>query len=188
MSEETQLVFPARTAIDVLTLAVALPTAVVALGFGLYFLIFPADAPAAPGVRLPFLSPATSDLVVLTAALSGIVIWLCARGFGALLRMLDRRPILVADLDGLRFDPTLCRKPVPWSDVRRIRATIAWKGPNKLIFDLRRRIWATESPLTARQVNIGGLHLDSIGWVTRDVVDRLEALRLRASRDPGAGG
>lgn len=187
MSGETEVVIPARIAANVTTLAAALPAAVVALGFGLYFLIFPDAAPAAPGVRIPFLSPAASDRVVITLALSWIVIWLCARGFGALLRALDRRPLLVADAEGLRFDPTLCREPVPWSAVRRIHKT-GWGKPYNLTFDLRRRSWAVESPLTARRVHIGTLHLDNYGWVPPDLIDRLERLRLRACRDPDAGG
>ncbi|CAN5460211.1 hypothetical protein BH10PSE3_BH10PSE3_32420 [soil metagenome] len=158
----------------------------VTLGFDLYFLIFPGDAPEAPGLRIPFLPPATSDLVVVTIILTGVVIWLCARGFGALLRALSRRPLLVANLDGLRFDPTLCREAVPWSDVRRIHETNWGRGPHKLAFDLRRRIWAVESPLSGRRVNIGGLHLSDNGWVTVDLIERLESIRVRASRDLGA--
>ncbi len=187
MSEEIEVVIPARTTVNVATLATALPLAVVTLGVGLHFLIFPDAAPAAPGVRIPFLSPAASDRIVVTLALSWFVIWLCARGFGALLRALEHRPMLVADTGGLRFDPTLCRQTVPWSAVRRIRQT-GWRKPYNLTFELRRRFWAVESPLTARRVHIGTPHLDNYGWVPRDLVDRLEALRLRASRDPGAGG
>jgi len=188
MNEETRLVIPARTGIDVLTLISALPAAVVTLGFGLYFLIFPHDLPPASVVRIPFVSPATSDLIVTTVMLTGIVIWLCARGFGALLRALGRRPLLVADLDGLRFDPTLCRKVVPWSDVRRIHETSWGKGTHKLAFDLRRRIWAVESPLSCRRINIGGLHLSNDGWVPPDLIEHLERLRIRADRDRDAAG
>lgn|GEM_PF-3322195 len=187
MSGETEVVIPARTVVNVMTFTAALPLAVVTLGFGLYFLIFPDAAPAAPGVRIPFLSPATSDLVVVTLALSWFVIWLCARGFGALLRALDRRPLLVADAEGLRFDPTLCRETVPWSAVRRIRQT-GWRRPYNLTFELRRRFWAVESPLTAPRVHIGAVHLDNYGWVPPDLIERLERLRVRASHDPGAGG
>jgi hypothetical protein len=186
VSEKTRIVIPPSRLIEVVTLTSALPAAVVTLGFSLYFLIFPDDVPLAPGVRIPFLSPAASDLVVVTIALTGITIWLCARGFGALLRALDRRPLLVADLDGLRFDPTLCREIIPWSEIRHIRETGWGKAPHKLTFDLRRRIWTVESPLTTRRVHIGGLHLGHHGWVPLDLIERLERLQVRASRDPGA--
>lgn len=91
--------------------------------------------------------------------------------------------MLVADRDGLRFNPTLCGRTVPWSEVRRIHDT-GWGQPYNLTFDLRRRIWATESPLGARSVRISALYLGPQGWVPPDLIARLERLRVRASRDP----
>lgn len=178
MSEETEIVVPAGTAMNVMTFVVALPMAVATLGFGLYVLIFP-DA----------LSPSTgaSQALLLAVVMIGLTVWLCARGFGALLRTLDRRPMLVADRDGLRFDPTLCRQAVPWSEIRRIRDT-GWGQPYKLTFDLRHRIWAIESPLGARRVRISALYLEPQGWVPPDLIERLERLRVRACHDPGAAG
>ncbi len=186
MSEETEIIIPARTAVNVMTFAAALPSAVVALGFGLYVLIFPDSAPPS-AYAIPFLSPVASQALLVAVATIGLTVWLCARGFGALLRALERRPLLIADAEGLRFDPTLRREAVPWSEVRRIRET-GWRRPYKLAFDLRERFWAVESPLTARQVRIGALHLSDYGWVPPDLIERLERLRVRASRDPGAGG
>jgi hypothetical protein len=187
VSKETEIVVPANTATNILTLVGALPSAVVVLGFGLYFLIFP-DAmgpPLAP--MIPFLSPIASQALQETVATVGLTIWLGARGFGALLRALDRRPMLVANLDGLRFDPTRSREPRPRSKVRPIRES-GWRRPYTLPFDVSRRIWATESPLTARRVNIGALHLDDTGWVPSDLIARLEELRQRASRGPEVVG
>jgi len=187
MSGETEIVVPANPAMNVVTFATALPAAVVTLGFGLYALIFP-DALGPPtGSMIPFLSPAAVQAVLTAVITTALTTWLCARGFGALLRTLDRRPMLVADLDGLRFDPTLRREAVPWSEVRRIRQT-GWGQPYKLTFALRRRIWAVESPLSARRVHIGALHLDDTGWVPPDLIERLEGLRVRASHDRDAGG
>jgi hypothetical protein len=185
VSEETEIVIPARMSVNVTTLVGALPSAVVTLGFGLYLLIFPDTMPPPTDAMIPLLSPVASQAVLIAIATVGLVIWFCARGFGALLRALDRRPLLVADARGLQFDPTLCRKTVPWSQVRRIRET-GWRQPYKLTFELRRRVWTIESPLTARSVHIGTLHLNDDGWVPLGLIERLERLRLTASRDPDA--
>lgn len=187
MNKETEIVVPANRAFNILTFVGALPSAVIVLGFGLYLLIFPDAMGPPPVARFPFLSPIASQALLVSVATVGLTVWLSARGFGALLRALDRRPMLVADLNGLRFDPTLCRAPLSWSEIRRIRES-GWGRPYKLTFDLRRRIWATESPLTARRVDIGALHLDNIGWVPPDLVERLEDLRQRASRGPDVVG
>ena len=105
MSEDREILVPARTALDVMALATALPLAVVTLGCCLYFLIFPDSVPASGGVRIPFLSESASDVVVISGVLAAATLWLGARGFGALWRALDRRPILVADTAGLTFHP-----------------------------------------------------------------------------------
>jgi hypothetical protein len=177
VSEETEIAIPAATVMNVMTLTAALPTAVVTLGFGLYLLIF-SDAIS---------STSSSQATLAAIAAIGVSTWLGARGFGALLRALARRPMLIANLEGLKFDPTLCREAVPWSEVRRIHDT-GWNQPYKLTFDLRRRIWAVESPLGAQRVRISALYLGGQGWIPSDLIDRLERLRLRASHDPDAGG
>ena len=187
MSQDPEILVPARTGVDILVLAIALPLAAFTLGCGLYFLIFPDSAPAADGVRVPFLSKSASDLAVICGALAAVTVWLCARGFGALWRALDRRQMLVADADGLTFHPALCAEVVPWRDVRRIRG-VGWRRPYDLAIELRRRIWAIEAPLTARRVRIGGLYMGNSGFVPHELLARLEDLRnaTRASgRDQG---
>jgi hypothetical protein len=154
---EAPVVVPANLALDILALASALPLAVFTLGCGLYFLIFP-DTIEPLGPSIPFLSKPTSDMVITCGALMVATVWLCARGFGALRRALDRRPMLVADTDGITFHPALCAKAVPWRDVRHIRSA-GFQDPYHLAIDLQRRIWSIEAPLGARRVRIGALYL-----------------------------
>jgi hypothetical protein len=196
MSEEAEVLIPAKTGLDVLVLAAALPLAVVTLGCCLYFLIFPDSVPGSDGIRLPFLSRSASDVAVICGALTGLTVWLCARGFGALWRVLDRRPMLVANADGLIFHPAVCTKVVPWREVRCIHS-VGWYDPYDLGIELRRRIWAVETPLSAQRIRIGGLYVDNNGFVSSELISRLDELRrtvetgaadLKACRDPDAGG
>ena len=176
MEGETRITIPTRIGMDVATLVGALPLALLSLGTCLYVLIFPGDVEPFSGPKIPGVSRGVSDVTLLCLVLIALTIWLCARGFGALLRALDRRPMLEADGEGLRFHPTLCREVLRWSDISRIRET-EWIRPYKLEFVLRRRIWAIESPLTARRIHIGALHLDNYDWVPQDLIERLERLR-----------
>ena len=177
--------------LDVAVLATTLPLAVFTLGFCLYILIFPDAAPTAEGTP-----PTAYDVASTTVPLAAATIWLCARGFGALRRAIDRRPMLVADADGLAFHPALGPGFVAWRDVYRIHQT-GWRSPYDLAFDLKPRIWAVEAPLTTRRVRIGALYLGDAmggaGFVSPELISRLEDLRaktgaveVRASRDPDA--
>ena len=172
MRERRETLVPAGTALDVVLLVVALPLAVFTLGCCLYFLFFPDTVPHADGLRLPFLSKAASDVAVVCTALAATTIWLCARGFGALWRALDRRPILAANADGLSFHPAFCTKAMPWRDVRRIRQA-GWRRPYALEIALRRRVWTVEAPLTTRHVRISSLYLGNSGYVPAELISRL---------------
>jgi hypothetical protein len=79
-------------------------------------------------------------------------------------RALDRRPMLVADADGLTLHPAFYVQAVPWRDVRRIRQA-GWAPPYRLEIELRRRVWAVEAPLTTRRIRISALYLDNTGFV-----------------------
>lgn len=178
MSEERETLVPAGMALDVMVLVAALPLAVFTLGCCLYFLVFPDSLPPSDGLRIPFLSKATSDLAVVCTVLAATTVWLCARGFGALWRALDRQPMLVADADGLTFHPALCAEAMPWRDVGRIRQA-GWRAPYHLEIELRRRVWAVEAPLTTRRVRIGGLYLGNTGFVPPELISRLVELARR---------
>ena len=193
LDEGAKIVIPTNLTFDVMVLATTLPLAVFTLGLCLYILIFPDAAPAAEGVR-----PFVSDVAASTLPLAAATIWLCARGFGALRRAVDRRPMLVADTNGLTFHPALGPTFVAWRDIRRIHVT-GWRSPYNLAFDLKPRIWAVEAPLTTRRVRIGAIYLDDamgrVGFVSPALISRLEALRAEAGaagitayRDPGAAG
>lgn len=191
MSDDSEIIIPTNVVMDGAVLATALPLAVFTLGLCLYILIFPDTAPHQPGMP-----PSAHDIAPVTVFLAAMTVWLCARGFGALWRALDRRPMLVADRNGLTFHPALCREAVAWRDVRRLYQA-GWQSPYTLAFDLKRRIWAVEAPWTARRVRIGALYLGdsmaSMGWVSPDLIARLEGLRAgadpgsKASRDTNAG-
>jgi hypothetical protein len=178
MSEEREILVPAGTALDVLVLVAALPLAVFTLGCCLYFLIFPDSLPPSEGPSIPFLSRTASDLAIVCTALAATTVWLCARGFGALWRALDRRPMLVADADGLTFHPALCVEPAPWRNILRIRQA-GWRSPYHLEILLRRRVWTVEAPWTSRRVRIGGLYLGGSGFVPSELISRLVELARR---------
>jgi hypothetical protein len=178
VSEGREILVPARTGLDVMLLAAALPLTVLTLGCCLYILIFPDSAPAADGVRIPFLPKPASDVVVVCGVLAAATIWLGARGFGALWRALDRRPILAADADGLVLHPAFRASATPWRDIRRIRKA-GWTMPYHLEIELRRRFWAVEAPLTARRIRIGALYLDTTGFVPHELISHLEDLAER---------
>jgi hypothetical protein len=185
VSEEREILVPARTALDVLLLAVALPLVVLGLGSCLYILIFPDSAPAADGLRIPFLPKSASDVVVVCGVLAATTIWLGARGFGALWRVLDRRPILAADADGLVFHSAFRASATPWRDIRRIRQA-GWVMPYRLEIELRRRFWAVEAPLTTRRVHISALYLDNMGFVPDELISRLKDLAERGRAESQA--
>jgi hypothetical protein len=178
VSEKPEILVPAGTALDIMVLAMALPLAVFTLGCCLYFLIFPDSVPSADGVWIPFLSKPASDVAVVCTVLAATTVWLCARGFGALWRLLDHRPMLVADADGLSFHPALRAAATPWRDVRRIRQA-GWRAPYHLEIELRRRVWTIEAPLTTRRVRIGGLYLGNTGFVPAELISRLTDLAKR---------
>ncbi|EJL30499.1 hypothetical protein PMI01_03127 [Caulobacter sp. AP07] len=183
MSEDAEVLVPARTGLDVLVLTTALTLAVLTLGCCLYFLIFPDAAPIADGVRVPFLSKSSSEVVAVCALLAAVTVWLGARGFGALWRALDRRPILVANTDGLIFHPAFRAETAPWREVRRIRQA-GWMAPYHLEIELRRRFWAVEAPLTTRRIRIGGLYLGNTGFVPPELISRLTDLAGRDEDGP----
>ena len=185
MSEEREILVPAKTAVDVLVLTTALPLAVFTLGCCLNVLIFPDSAPSVDGVRIPLLAKSSSDVAVVCALLAEVTVWLGARGFGALWRALDRRPMLVADADGLAFHPAFCVETTPWRDVRRVRQA-GWGTPYHLEIELRRRVWAVEAPLTTRRIRIGALYLGNTGFVPHELISRLTALAGRGEDGPPA--
>jgi hypothetical protein len=185
VSEDREILVPARTGLDVMLLAAALPLAVFTLGCCLYILIFPDSVPAADGLRIPFLAKPASDVVVVCGILAVVTVWLGARGFGALWRVLDRRPILAADADGLIFHPAFRASATPWRDVRRIREA-GWTMPYHLEIESRRRFWAVEGPLTTRRVRIGALYLGNTGFVPHELISRLEDLAERGRAESQA--
>jgi len=176
--EKHEILVPAGTAVDIMVFATALPLAVFTLGCCLYFLIFPDSVPPADGLWIPFLPKAASDVAVVCTVLAATTVWLCARGFGALWRALDRRPMLVGDADGLSFHPALCTEATPWRDVSRIRQA-GWRTPYHLEIELRRRVWTVEAPLTTRRIRIGGLYLGNTGFVPSELISRLIDLAKR---------
>jgi hypothetical protein len=182
VSEEREILVPAGTALDVLVLVTALPLAVFTLGCCLYFLIFPDSLPPSERPQIPFLSRTVSDLAIVCTALAAATVWLCARGFGALWRALDRRPMLVADAHGLTFHPSLCDQAAPWGNILRIRQA-GWRSPYHLEILLRRRVWTAEAPWTSRRIRIGGLYLGGSGFVPPELISRLVELARRNGRE-----
>src|SRR5690348_6682558 len=73
-------------------------------------------------------------------------------GLGALWRLKDGRRALSADADGIRFHPSLCPKPVPWSDVESV--TLAGSRPAKVEVRLKRRFWSLARPFTSSSVEL----------------------------------
>ena len=78
--------------------------------------------------------------------------WLVMIGLGAIWRLLDQRPAMVADTHGVTFHPSLHGATVSWERVERIG--IAGSRPAHIEIVLKRRFWSPRAPFTARTVKI----------------------------------
>lgn len=107
-------------------------------------------------------------------------LWAASLGLGGLWRWLDKRPMVIADDAGVRLHPAYCMEPLAWSQIERI--LVHDRRPAVLEFRLNRRIWAVETPLSARRVRMA---LPTMGLSYREaqrlVVD-LNRLRRDARR------
>ncbi|CAN5589652.1 hypothetical protein BH10PSE4_BH10PSE4_34690 [soil metagenome] len=179
MDRPPTLVFRSRRYIDILTAAICLPLALLAVWVvggpikasdfagirgGLYFLmLFRLFGPAGPA-----------------SALLLFGFWFGAMGTGAAWRALDRRPLLIADADGLVFHPAFARDKAFWSDVKRV--VMAGPAPGCLEFTLTKRVWSISAPLSSPRVRIDRMLMGLSTRETRRLVPQLNRLK-RAARD-----
>ena len=132
-------------------------------GGGVFLLVYSMFGPAGPIVALLLFA-----------------VWFASMGLGSAWRALDRRPILVADAQGVTFHPAFFNGFMPRRDIARIG--IGGRDPANLDFALHRRIWTVESPWTALRVRLGLNYLGLGTRQARQLVPRLNRLRRAARR------
>jgi hypothetical protein len=177
--------------IDPIVATIALPLTLLATWVVIWGHVSPADFEGVQGGAYFLLLYRLFGPAGPLTAMALFIVWFGSVGVGAAWRTLDRRPVLVADADGLALHPSFARDRVPWREVERIVFT--GSNPGCLEFRLTRRIWTVSAPLTSTRLRIDR---NLLGLSTREVrrlVPRLNRLKraaqpVRACRDPGVAG
>jgi hypothetical protein len=102
-------------------------------------------------------------------------VWFGSMGLGSAWRAMDRRPLLIADAEGVTFHPAFFNGFLPWESITHIK--IAGSGPAKLEFGVDRRVWAVESPLSAKRVRLALNYLGLSHKQAQDLVPHLKRLQ-----------
>lgn len=100
--------------------------------------------------------------------------WLLCTGVGGVWRLVDRRPAISADTDGLSFHPSVCGRSVPWGQVRYVRDVEG--RPAQIRIGLARRFWSPLAWITATSVRLNRVALGMSEREAREVVRELKAL------------
>ena len=91
---------------------------------------------------------------------------------GAVWRLVDRRPVMVATADGLRFHPSFLKAGLAWREVKWVGLK---SGPHtQLGVRLKFRFWSLTYPFTASEIAIPVM---TVGWSAREARARARTLR-----------
>lgn len=100
--------------------------------------------------------------------------WLLCLGIGGVWRLVDRSPAISASAEGLRFHPSVCRRFMPWSEVRYVRDVEG--RPAQIRIGLARRFWSSLAWMTGTSVRLNRVALGLSEREAREVVRELKAL------------
>ena len=178
VDELEPLVLRSRRHIDVLLAVIFLPLALGAIGVVILGHIRASDFEGVRGgmyflILFRLFGPVGPAMTLLAFAL-----WFGTLGAGAAWRALDRRPLLIADIDGVVLHPTFSRDKVSWNKVKRV--AMAGSAPGYLEFSLVQRVWSMSAPLTSTCVR---LDRSLLGMSTRELrrqVPKLNRLKKAA--------
>jgi hypothetical protein len=123
--------------------------------------------------------PAQNPIVLaLTAITTGVAgFWLLCTGIGGIWRLVDRRPALVADSDGLHFHPSLCGRSIAWAQIRSVRSM--WVGRYtypQIKIELTQRFWSPHAWITSTSVRLNLAGLEQVRRDVRAIVRELKSV------------